>query len=156
MAKDDFFKGKRPWSVIKDKVLANYMTPYLAKVNTLGKPILLIDGYAGPGVFLDGEPGSPVIMCGTAERTVKGKYQAIFVNKNKAHHEKLTAVIQRAGWTKSVQTILGDSTDLNKLLPPFYNQTVFLYLDPFGLKGCNFDILLPFLNRDSTTAPKSF
>jgi hypothetical protein len=46
---DEFFEGKRPWSKIKDEVLGNYMTPYLAKVNTRGQPILLIDGYAGQG-----------------------------------------------------------------------------------------------------------
>ncbi len=44
---DDFFEGKRLWSKIKDEVLGNYMTPYLAKVNKRGQPILLIDGYAG-------------------------------------------------------------------------------------------------------------
>ena len=48
---DEFFEGKRPWSKIKDEVLEKYMTPYLAKVNTRGQPILLIDGYAGPGVL---------------------------------------------------------------------------------------------------------
>ena len=28
---DEFFEGKRRWSKIKDEVLGNYMTPYLAK-----------------------------------------------------------------------------------------------------------------------------
>lgn len=28
---DDFFQGKRPWSKIKDKVLADYMVPLLTK-----------------------------------------------------------------------------------------------------------------------------
>ena len=43
---DDFFEGKRPWSVIKDEILGAYMSPYIAKVNRLKRRILLIDGYA--------------------------------------------------------------------------------------------------------------
>ncbi len=53
---EDFFEGKRPWSVIKDQVLNSYMSPYLNKVKSLQKPILLIDGFAGPGVFDDQSP----------------------------------------------------------------------------------------------------
>ena len=76
---DEFFEGKRPWSKIKDEVLEKYMTPYLAKVNTRGQPILLIDGYAGPGVFEDDTLGSPLIMCEKAEERARGNYHAIFV-----------------------------------------------------------------------------
>src|SRR4249920_586648 len=68
---DEFFEGKRRWSEIKDEVLGNYMTPYLAKVNTRGQPILLIDGYAGPGIFEDGAAGSPLIICDKAEKWAK-------------------------------------------------------------------------------------
>ena len=75
-----FFVGKRPWSIIKDQVLGSYMSPYISKIKKLGKPILLIDGYAGPGVFENGQPGSPMIMCHAAERFAKGRWEAIFVN----------------------------------------------------------------------------
>jgi len=54
---DEFFEGKRRWSKIKDEVLGNYMTPYLEKVNTRSQPLLLIDGYAGSGVYEDGGCG---------------------------------------------------------------------------------------------------
>ncbi len=144
---DKFFEGKRPWSIIKDKVLKGYMSPYIAKVNRLGRPILLIDGYAGPGVFKDGSPGSPMIMCHAAEKYAKGKYQAIFINKDEEYHKKLELVLHRANWS-SAHAVLGDSTVLLQTLPAtFQDQTVFLYLDPFGLKGCEFSLLLPFLNR---------
>ncbi len=148
-SEDDFFAGKRPWSIIKDQVLGSYMSPYLAKVNKLGYPILLIDGYAGPGVFGDGKPGSPLLMCQAAEKFAKGKYRAIFINKDENHHKKLEGIIQKANWSGSAQAILGDSTVLLQTLPAtFKNQTVFIYLDPFGLKGCEFELLMPFLDRN--------
>ena len=147
---DEFFEGKRPWSKIKDKVLEKYMTPYLTKVNTRGQPILLIDGYAGPGTFGDDTVGSPIIICEAAEKYVKDNYQAIFINNKKKYHKKLSAEILRRGWSHSVETILGDSQLLLKALPQtLSNQTVFLYLDPFGPTGCDFALLTPFLERAS-------
>ena len=146
---DDFFEGKRPWSIIKDQVLGSYMSPYLAKVNSLGRRILLIDGYAGPGVFGDRKPGSSLLMCQAAEKYAKGNYRAIFINKDEKYHKKLEGIIQSAGWSGSAQAILGDSTLLLQTLPStFRDQTVFLYLDPFGLKGCEFALLMPFLDRN--------
>ncbi len=144
-----FFSGKRPWSVIKDKVLGDYMTAYLAKVARLGKPILLIDGYAGPGIFDDHSPGSPLIMCAAAEKVAKGKYTALFVNHNPKHHTKLNEILGRQGRLSSAIPILGDSTSLLAQLSNLLrDQTVFLYLDPYGLRGCEFDTLQPFLTRD--------
>lgn len=149
----DFFKGKRPWSVIKDQVLGDYMTPYLAKVNRLGQQILLIDGYAGPGRFEDGKAGSPLIICQAAERSARGNYQAIFVNKELAHHQKLCVVLERAGWTHTSSPIRGDTRRVLQVLPErLANETVFLYLDPFGPTGCEFSLLEPFLTRDRSNA----
>jgi three-Cys-motif partner protein len=146
---DDFFAGKRPWSILKDQVLGSYMSPYLAKVNKLGRPILLIDGYAGPGVFGDRKPGSPLLMCQAAEKYAKGNYRAIFINKDEKYHKHLESIIKSANWSGSAQAVLGDSTVLLKTLPAtIKDQTVFLYLDPFGLKGCEFALLLPFLDRN--------
>lgn len=146
---DDFFEGKRPWSKIKDKVLSDYMVPYLAKVNKLGRPILLIDGYAGPGVFEDGSRGSPILICEKAEERVKGNYQAIFINNRKKYYNKLCNEIQQRGWSSRAQSLLGDAQHLlPELSKTLQSQSVFLYLDPFGPTGCDFALLRSFLDRN--------
>ncbi len=68
---DDFFEGKRSWSFIKDEVLGSYMSPYMAKIVTRKQPILVFDGYAGPGVFNNGRTGSPMIICQVGEKYAK-------------------------------------------------------------------------------------
>ena len=148
---DDFFKGKRPWSVIKDQVLSSYMSPYLAKVKSLGKRILLIDGFAGPGVFDDHSAGSPLVMCQAAEKFAKGNYQAFFFNKEPHFHEKLKDILEKGGWFGAATPVLGDTTKLLPQLPALLrDQTVFLYLDPFGPTGCPYHLIEPFLTRNQT------
>jgi three-Cys-motif partner protein len=85
----EFFRAKRHWSKIKDEILANYLVPYLKKVAKLGQRIVLVDGFAGPGLFEDGTKGSPLIICEQAERTVPELYLAIFVNREKHSHQTL-------------------------------------------------------------------
>lgn len=147
---DDFFEGKRPWSVIKDEVLSSYLPVYLAKVNSLRRQILIVDGFAGPGVFEDGSIGSPLIICASAEKYAKGNFQAFFINERRDHHEKLVSVLTHRKWLgPSVTPILGNTIEILPLLQRAIRaHTIFLYLDPFGPTGSPFSLLEPFLTRD--------
>lgn len=145
-----FFKGKRPWSRIKDHVLGSYMPPYLSKVVKLGRRILLIDCFAGPGKFDDNKPGSPLIMCQMAEKYAKGNCICIFVNKDKSHHEKLITTIQPFIQKKTAYPLYGDSQSLLKEVQRLITDyTLFVYLDPFGLKGCEFGAIRTLLERSN-------
>jgi len=149
---DEFFKGKRPWSRIKDHVLGQYMSPYLAKISKRPEQMLLIDAFAGPGKFEDDDSaGSPLIICRAADKYAKGRYNAFFVNERKEHHQKLDAILHKANWTPNAQAIHGDAQDLLKRVGRVMtSQSVFIYLDPFGLKDCAFNTLRPFLDRQHT------
>lgn len=148
-----FFVEKRPWSRVKDRILGSYLPAYLAKVNRLSKPIILIDAYAGPGVFEDGSPGSPVLMCKAAKDRIRGAYKTIFINNDTDHHKKLMSILEKGGWSSTSRAIFGDSERVLKELLEDYNgdETVFLYLDPFGL-SCEFASIEPFLNRNRSAS----
>lgn len=45
--RNSFFDSKRDWSKYKDAILNYYLTPYLQKVKTIGKPICIVDMFAG-------------------------------------------------------------------------------------------------------------
>jgi len=148
-SEDEFFKDKRPWSKIKDKVIGDYLVPYFTKVSKLKHKILVVDAFAGQGMFEDGSKGSPLIICKTAKKQVPGQYLAIFVNKNKASHEKLKVTLKEYIKGGKALAILGSAQDLLKELREIIgNATVLIYLDPFGLKGCEFELLEPYLGRD--------
>ncbi len=145
----DFFKAKRPWSRIKDKIIGNYLVPYLRKVSKLGQKIVIVDAFAGQGKFEDGSVGSPVIICEVAEKQVPGKYIGIFVNRDKKSHIKLEESLSKYLANKSAIAILGSAQDLLAELKNIVGEaTLLIYLDPFGLKGCEFKLLEPYLGRD--------
>jgi len=146
---NDFFKKKRTWSKIKDTVIGSYLPPYLKKVAQLRRHIVLVDAFAGPGKYENGSPGSPLMICQIAERYVPNMYTTIFVNKDKEHHQKLEALLKQFIEKKAAIPILGTAQELlGELQELISNQTLFIYLDPFGLKGCYFDLLTPYLERE--------
>jgi len=145
----EFFKGKRPWSRIKDKVIGNYLVPYLNKVSKLQRKIIIVDAFAGQGIYDDGSKGSSLIICETTEKHVPNQYLNIFVNRDRASHQKLEAALKEYIERRKALPILGSAQDLLKELSQIIgNATVLIYLDPFGLKGCEFELLEPYLGRD--------
>ena len=125
------------------------MPPYLSKVAKLNKPILIVDAFAGPGKFEDSSPGSPLIICQAAEKHARDQYLAIFVNREKEDHEKLSSVLRAFIDQEKVISIYGPAESLlAEVHQILTDQTVFLYIDPFGLKGCEFSLLEPFIMRD--------
>ena len=145
---DEFFQQKRLWSGLKDRILGTYIVPYLRKVATLHRPIVLVDAFAGPGVFKDGSKGSPLILTEAAERLVPDQYVAYFVNHKRAHHETLEANLARLIAAGKVQCFNMRAAEFLPLLRKRLSvETLLLYLDPFGLKGCEFTVIKPFLTR---------
>lgn len=123
--------------------------PYLRKVSKLGHKIVIVDAFAGQGIFEDGSKGSPLIISEIAEKQVPGRYVGIFVNKDRVSHEKLKNALKKYIESKKVIPILGSAQDLLKELKNIVgNATLLIYLDPFGLKGCDFKLLEPYLGRD--------
>jgi three-Cys-motif partner protein len=134
-----FFDGKRPWSRIKDRVLGAYLPPYLRKIQRLAHPIVIVDCFAGRGRFSDGTPGSPLIICQEIKQHAPTRATAYFINKRGAHHEALARTIK--GFTDAgiAHLILGQSHNfLAELTRELTNESLFVYLDPFGIKGCTF------------------
>jgi len=144
-----FFRGKRSWSIIKDRILRSYMPPYLSKVKHLGRPIILVDCFAGKGRFDDGKPGSPLIMCQMAVKYAPSLIKCLFVNRSKADHKALEKNLETFVKNKIAYPVNGDSQSLLAEVQKIKkNFTLFMYLDPFGLKGCEFAGIQNLLERD--------
>jgi hypothetical protein len=92
----------------KDKLLTEYLPNYLQKVaRNPGKPIVVVDGFAGPGRFGDGQEGSPVLIARTIEHAaprMPKPASAFFIEKHDELHERLVKNTS-PGFTEKVQSI---------------------------------------------------
>lgn len=151
-----FFDRKREWSTVKDNLLTYYLKPYFTKILATGKLIIYIDGFAGAGVFKDGQEGSPLLALKTFAETTEishnlHKQAAVFyfieikkdlyaclqnnIDNFKYQHKELHGVVGYKVCHGNFRNELDDCLDFAS------NANVFLYLDPYGIKFYDFDIL---------------
>jgi three-Cys-motif partner protein len=120
----DFFTAKREWSKYKDMILGYYLTPYLPKVFRIGKPVVIVDCFAGKGRFDDGTDGSPRIIAKAIEKWAsKGRsVQALFVEEKKRLFRQLEENVHEFG-------------DLCQLLPGSFEDEAIPSLSTSTLMG---------------------
>jgi len=127
----EFFDSKKPWSKYKDLILDYYLQPYLWKIKNLRKPILVVDCFAGPGRFEDGEPGSPLIILDKLGALHEKGYKVTgyFIEKEEPLFHRLKKNVAEV----SVPSIprKGDFRDfVAEIAELAQDSSVFVYLDP--------------------------
>ena len=135
----DFFKAKRSWSRYKDLILGYYLDPYIPKVATLKKPILIVDCFAGCGRFADGEPGSPLIISSIIRKwrdkgiNVAGE----FIEADPSNFARLQeSLTEDHDFAKTKHGTFDEH--LPELAARAKQNTVFLYVDPYSVRGLVF------------------
>lgn len=134
-ADKSFFDEKKPWSKRKDLILKHYLGPYLAKVSKLRHPILLVDGFAGPGAFGDGSPGSPLIICQRAREAIHrgAEVRVLCIETRRDLHKSL---VENVRPYEFAEARLGQFLDFVPEVEVLArSHTVFLYIDPYAVEG---------------------
>jgi three-Cys-motif partner protein len=94
------------------------------------------DGYAGPGPYDDGSPGSPLLAVETARATARWdrKVECLFVEKDPAHAANLERTLaEEAPGMMAYQVWPGDVADyVDRALEIAGEDPMFTFLDPFG------------------------
>ncbi|NQT13358.1 MAG: three-Cys-motif partner protein TcmP [Planctomycetes bacterium] len=142
-----------PHTLAKHAILQRYLQawfPILSqqsrRVQRSSEEILFIDGFAGPGEYVGGEPGSPVIAIGAAlEHSVKFPVPArfLFIELDRDRYDHLRCVLSR----------LSDSIKRSsnvQVSPPLQgecNAVLAQMLDEHERKGTHFGPALAFLDQ---------
>jgi three-Cys-motif partner protein len=137
---EPFFQKKREWSKCKDSILKYYLEPYVPKVNKLKKRILIIDCFAGRGEFGDGKPGSPLIISSIVRKwRDKGvPIQGIFIEANRENYNHLCRVLEEH--RDYAEPRFGTFDEhLPEIARQARQNTVFLYVDPYSVRGLIFE-----------------
>ncbi|MBN1391259.1 MAG: three-Cys-motif partner protein TcmP [Sedimentisphaerales bacterium] len=140
-ADKSFFNKKRHWSKRKDKILENYLSPYLSKIATQKAPVLIVDAFAGPGKFGDGELGSPLIICQNIQTALlKGisvPVSALCIEAEEELFSELSNSIEQFPFAVAKHGKFGDF--IQEIEKKAKDHSVFLYVDPFAVEGLDWD-----------------
>jgi hypothetical protein len=136
-ADKSFFDEKRHWSKRKDKILECYLPPYLSKIATQGHPVLIVDAFAGPGKFGDGELGSPLIICQSVKKALSRglsvPVSALCIEDDRELFSQLGRLIGKFPFAEARYGKFGDY--IQEIQEKAKDHSVFLYVDPFTVEG---------------------
>ncbi len=156
-----------PHTEKKHEILRRYLDQWLPILGQTRGRIVYLDGFAGPGVYSKGEPGSPLIAIDCATRHIlAGKFRAelifYFIEADHARAENLRKVladryppallaerrikysITEARFAEELSGILTSMEQENRQLAP-----TFAFLDPFGFSGLPMRLIARLLRYDA-------
>jgi len=147
---DEFFVAPRESSILKYKVLSCYFSQYFPKVNKfLGMGAVVADLFAGRGRFEDGSEGSPLIMARRYNDLLGVRNVVVMSEEEPDTRSQLENNLKDYIEDKTVTVLTGDASDtgtrvLNSIPP---GVPLFVFLDPFGIKGLSLDLLRQIFQR---------
>jgi three-Cys-motif partner protein len=139
-----------PHTQAKHELLRHYLGAWYAILSKRGR-VIVLDGFAGPGVYAGGEDGSPRIVLSTllSHNFVDGmgdcEFQFAFNEQDRERYEVLEAEIEQlrsdvGGWPDNVkvqhfnQSFPVLAQDILESLGGQPMAPLFAFLDPFGYR----------------------
>lgn len=133
---DGFFEQKGPAAEVKHAILREYLSVFAGKVGRYSPRgrVAYLDGFAGPGIYGDESPGSPLIAADVS-RLLSGTrhLRGFFVEERSDHARALRATLAEAGrddwqvWDQPAEEAL--PAVLERVGP----DPLLVFLDPHGL-----------------------
>lgn len=146
---EDFFARPQAAAVFKHAVLRNYAPIFVGKVGSTAPDgrVVILDGYAGPGRYGDGSPGSPVVLATIAGGMPWRKAEVICVEKDPKSCDQLRAELEHfAGRSHVLEGTFEERID-DCLSIVGGGAPLLAFLDPFG-RGAPMGKLKLLLDRD--------
>lgn len=142
-----------PHTVGKHLVLSAYLNAWIPIIGQRGERVVIIDGFAGPGVYANGEPGSPMIALDLVRSHTAlsriGEVVMLFVEQDPKRFAALKNQIALRGDSlpKEISihaehgTFAEAMTALRQAMDENSSQLApsFTMIDPFGVKGVTHD-----------------
>lgn len=152
-----------PHTSAKHDLLRLYLQAWFPVLGQYSRKVVFIDAFAGPGVYDDGSPGSPIIALtslrdhSALERMRNCRFIFVFIESDPERYAHLKDEIEQLGKLPanfSVQTynntfaevateITSAMKDQNQSLAP-----TLAFLDPFGFSGVPMSLIADLLGGD--------
>ena len=139
----------------KHLILKEYLNAWFPILGRWNSRIVFIDGFAGPGQYRGGEPGSPMIALDAIDQhsnsaNLQGtEVVCIFIEESKDRADFLRSLLDQRGSSETVKTSVLDGTfsdHMTEMLNYIDEQNLrlapaFVMIDPFGVKGSSMDLI---------------
>lgn len=149
-----------PHTAAKHQILRRYLNAWLPIMSRFNKRILYIDGFAGPGEYVGGEKGSPIIALEAAldhRANLADEIVFIFIEEKKARHQHLETLLDRYELPNNVK-ILGVvrgsfDAEMTGVLDYLDKQNsalapTFALVDPFGFSDTPMSVINRIMGHD--------
>ena len=151
-----------PHTAAKHSILRRYLQGYYPKMASTRGRIVFVDGFAGPGEYEGGEPGSPVIALDSLiehsyfPKMSTREFIFLFIEENLARFEMLRDKLAERQRHPNVKVVVQHGTfeeHMDRVLNSLGEKQMapaFVMVDPFGVKGLPLALL-----RRLATFPKT-
>lgn len=140
---------REPHTEAKHAILGTYLKGWFPVMGKNSPRMLYVDGFAGPGEYSEGEPGSPLIALGVAashsllDKMLKGELVFIFIEKDPDRFSNMKDRVAAGSWPKNfrIYPIQGAFAEVfHEVLPKLEEKghqlaPAFVFVDPFGPEG---------------------
>lgn len=153
-----------PHTLAKHEILRKYLQRWMPIISSsrFFSGMIYIDGFSGPGVYLKGEPGSPVVALRVANSLgYQGSISLKLIEERADRVERLKEEIAKEGTR--------DGVDVSVLKGRFHETTeelmaqgdlkdypTFILIDPFGFSGIPYSTISKLMKRRSCECLISF
>lgn len=152
-----------PHTHAKHEILRRYLEAWTAILSLGGFPtIAYVDGFAGPGVYDEGEDGSPIIALKAAlkhQARISGELRFLFIEHDKKRATQLRECVSSQTLpanfkVRIVEDMTFEQGFRTRLLEPYRAAQkplppTFAFIDPFGWTGVPFQLVKEILANKS-------
>ena len=147
----EFFQELQEWSGRKLDIIQRYLSGFTRILGSSWSKVYYIDGFAGKGMYSNGEKGSPVRAAELATSPqYLGKLNCIYVEKSLENFADLQQHIGQFGCT--VTSHNGTFSDkASDILHQVSGKPCLFFLDDFGVQGSDWQAVEKVLSRMGAT-----
>lgn len=156
-----------PHTAAKHELIRRYLNAWFPILSTYSGRVIFLDGFAGPGVYSNGQVGSPVIALqtlldhGHLQRMRNCEFLFVFMEPERDRAASLQQVLEdfvaeRGGLPSNVKYSVVEQTfreGAEEILAELESQKaqlapMFAFIDPFGYSHVPLDVISRLLNYD--------
>jgi three-Cys-motif partner protein len=147
-----------PHTAAKHQLLKSYLNAWFPILSTYERKVLFLDGFAGPGRYQGGEPGSPIIALETLldhsffPRMTNTQFLFAFFESEsdradnleqelRAYFQKRPQPANVGYWVKNTTFVEGAEDILARMGAGKVLAPTFAFIDPFGFGGIPIDVM---------------